>query len=229
MAKGIPLCETGGPEMLPGPAPTLVLVPGLRGDVPDHWQTRLAADRPDALPLPALGRGNASLLTRVIQLDAAVAQIEGPVVLVAHSAGVLVTVHWAARQASRFGSSVARTHPVVGALLATPPALATPLPPEYPSLSTLRDNGWLPIPEERLWFPSILAASSNDPLSDPDRVRGLAEAWGSRLVVLGPVGHLNPASGYGDWAGVQTLLTNLAPRPRAPKPATEMEPQGQPR
>ena len=32
-----------------------------------------------------------------------------------------------------------------------------------------------------------------------DRVAELARAWGGRLVDLGEVGHLNPASGFGDW------------------------------
>jgi len=37
---------------------------------------------------------------RVAALDAALAKIDGPVILVAHSAGVMITVHWA-RQHSR--------------------------------------------------------------------------------------------------------------------------------
>jgi hypothetical protein len=46
-------------------------------------------------------------------------------------------------------------------------------------------------------------------MSDPARVRSFAEAWGSRLHDLGPVGHLNPASGYGDWPQAETLITEL--------------------
>ena len=111
-------------------------------------------------------------------------------ILVAHSAGVLVTAHWAAQY------SPTR---VVGALLATPPALAAELPPEYPSIDELRAHGWLPIPRRPLPFPSIVATSDDDPLGNPVRVRALAKAWGSRLHSLGAVGHLNPASGYGDW------------------------------
>ena len=37
------------------------------------------------------------------------------------------------------------------------------------------------------------------PLGSFDLVAGLARDWGSRLVDLGPVGHLNPASGFGEW------------------------------
>jgi hypothetical protein len=34
---------------------TVVLVPGLRGHVEDHWQTRLAASPPGARTVPPLG------------------------------------------------------------------------------------------------------------------------------------------------------------------------------
>jgi predicted alpha/beta hydrolase family esterase len=61
----------------------------------------------------------------------------------------------------------------------------------------------------RLPFPSIVVASSNDDLGDPHAVRRLAAAWGSRHLDLGPVGHLNPASGYGEWPGAEVLLDVL--------------------
>jgi len=53
---------------------TVVVVPGLRGHVEDHWQTRLAASLPGARTVPPLGR--------------TVQEVDGPVVVVAHSAGV---------------------------------------------------------------------------------------------------------------------------------------------
>lgn len=181
-------------------AATVVLVPGLRGHVEDHWQTRLAVAVPYARTVPPLGRTEPSLLARVRLLDRIVDDVDGPVVLVAHSAGCLVAVHWAATH---------RGSKVRGALLATPPALATELPPEYPSIRQLRDHGWLPIPRRPLPFPSILAASTDDPLGNPVRLQALARAWGSRWHSLGAVGHLNPASGYGDWAEAEELIREL--------------------
>jgi uncharacterized protein len=181
-------------------AATVVLVPGLRGHVEDHWQTRLAASMPGARMVLPLGRTNAALQARVTLLDHVVEQVAGPVILVAHSAGVLVTVHWAAQY------SPTR---VVGALLATPPALADELPPEYPSIVELRARGWLPIPRQPLPFPSIVAESSDDPLSNPFRLGSLAATWGSRVHDLGAVGHLNPASGYGEWPQAVELIDQL--------------------
>ena len=102
-------------------------------------------------------------------LDQIVEDVAGPVVLVAHSAGVLVTVHWAAQY------SPTR---VVGALLVTPAAFAVPLPPGYPSIEQLRAHGWLPVPRRPLPFPSILAVSTDDPLGNAVRLRALARPLG---------------------------------------------------
>ena len=65
------------------------------------------------------------------------------------------------------------------------------------------------MPRERLPFPSIVAASRNDPLGSFERVAALAESWGSRLDDLGAVGHLNPASGYGNWPAAATYMHEL--------------------
>ena len=185
---------------------TVVLVPGLRGHVEDHWQTHLAATLPNARTVPPLGRTWPSLRDRVTLLDRTVADVHGPVVIVAHSAGVLASVHWAATYE---GTAV------VGALLVTPPAFAAPLPPEYPSIAELRTHGWLPIPRRPLPFPSILAGSTDDPLGNPVRLRALANAWGSRTHSLGAVGHLNPASGFGEWPEAIELIEELRNGARA--------------
>jgi len=194
----------------PGPGTVIITVPGLRGDVTDHWQSRLAAALPNVRPVPPLGPQNPSLDERVAALHRTIEATEGPVVLVAHSAGVITTVHWAARHAARPAGRVR------GALLATPPDLAAPLPAAYPSPPALAALGWLPVPRQPLPFPSIVAASADDPLGDPALVRALADAWGSRYRELGAVGHLNPASGYGDWPGAEPLIAELD-HPEAPR------------
>ncbi|MFI5662477.1 RBBP9/YdeN family alpha/beta hydrolase [Streptomyces sp. NPDC051684] len=181
------------------PTPTVVIVPGLRDHVADHWQTHLA-ERFDAVhTVPPLEHDGLSRVARVAALDEVLAPVAGPVVLVAHSAGVLTTVHWARNP----------TRQIHGAFLATPADLERPLPEGYPSVRELERGGWLPIPRRRLPFPSILGISSNDPLADRRHVAGLAEVWGSRPVDLGPVGHLNPASGYGYWPRAEELVRQL--------------------
>lgn len=180
-------------------APTVLIVPGLRDHVPEHWQTLLEARLPKARSVPPLEHDKLSCAARVAALDQALAQIDGPVVLVAHSAGVMITVHWAQRH----------HRPIQGALLATPADLEAPMPAGYPTMDALREHGWLPIPRTPLPFPSILAASTNDPLGDFDRVAQMARDWGSRLVDLGAVGHLNPAAGYGEWPRAEEFLREL--------------------
>ncbi|MGW0026522.1 RBBP9/YdeN family alpha/beta hydrolase [Rhodococcus sp. NPDC003383] len=180
-------------------SPTVVIVPGLRDHVADHWQTLLAERLDDARIVPPLEHHKLDRAARVAALDAVLADIAGPVVLVAHSAGVVTTVHWAQNP----------TRPIQGALLATPADVELPLPDGYPTTGELEHGGWTPIPRRTLPFPSIVAASRNDPLAGFRRVAGMAEAWGSRLVDLGDVGHLNPAAGYGFWSDAETLLQEL--------------------
>ena len=76
-------------------------------------------------------------------------------------------------------------------------------------MDVLRQNGWLPTPRTKLPFPSVVAASTNDPLGQFDRVAELARAWGSRLVNVGAVGHLNPAAGFGEWPQAEALIHDL--------------------
>jgi predicted alpha/beta hydrolase family esterase len=179
---------------------TILFVPGLRDHVAEHWQTLLAAEMPGSHTVPPLEHDKLSCAARVEALDQAVNAIEGPVVLVAHSAGCLMVAHWAQ----------SRRRPIKGALLATPADVSTPLPPGYPKIEDLQANGWLPLPRTRLPFPTLLAASANDPLCGFDRAEEMARDWGSRLISLGEVGHLNPAAGFGPWPGARPLIDELA-------------------
>ncbi|WP_406863597.1 alpha/beta fold hydrolase [Streptomyces sp. HUAS MG47] len=190
--------------------PVVVIVPGLRDHVEEHWQTvladRLTAAGRTVRTVPPLTEDRLSREARVAALDEVVAETAGPVVLVAHSAGVITTVHWSRR-------SPVEQAQVRGALLVTPPDFERPLPEGYPTPEVLDKNGWTPVPRTPLPFPSIVAASSNDPLGSVESVSALARTWGGRLVELGEVGHLNPASGYGPWPRAEELLRELEHAP----------------
>ena len=182
---------------------TVLIVPGLRDAVDDHWQTVLEkslrrASRPVAAVLP-MGREELSCSARVAAIERATQSIEGPIVVVAHSGGCIMLAHWARRT----------KRAVRGALLATPPDFEKPMPEGYPTMEALRAGGWLPVPRKPLLFPSIVAASRNDPLGRFSRVTALASDWGSEVVDLGSVGHLNPASGYGQWTKAESLIARL--------------------
>ena len=183
--------------------PTVLIVPGLRDHVAEHWQTLLAARLPRVRTVPPMGRESLDCAARVVAIDRELMSIGGPVIVVAHSGGVIMLAHWAAWSRR----TLRRVH---GALLATPPDFEEPMPAGYPTIEALRANGWLPVPRQPLPFPSIVAASRNDPLGRFERVQELARAWGSRLADLGEVGHLNPASGYGEWPQARSFIDELA-------------------
>jgi predicted alpha/beta hydrolase family esterase len=179
--------------------PTVLIVPGLRDDVPEHWQTLLAAQLPRVRTVPPMGREDLDCARKVAAIEREAQVIDGPLILVAHSGGVAMVAHWARRT----------RRAVMGALLAAPPDFEKPLPAGYPTLEQLDAGGWLPLPREPLPFPSIVCASRNDPLATFVRIAELARDWGSRLEDIGHVGHLNPASGFGPWPEAHRYIQQL--------------------
>jgi len=181
---------------------TILIVPGLRDHVDDHWQTHLERKLSgvrQVVSVPPLQADKLACAARVAAIQRAVDTIEGPILAVAHSAGVVMLVHWA-RQHAR---------PLQGAVLAAPPDFHSPMPPGYPTRDVLQANGWLPVPRRVLPFPSVVAASTNDPLASFESVARMASDWGSQLVDIGAAGHLNPASGFGAWPLAEELIQRL--------------------
>ena len=121
----------------------------------------------------------------------------------AHSAGVLMTLHWAAKYQPQDQCQIK------GALLVTPPDLHQNWPDNYPSSDSLKEQGWSPLPKQKLPFPSIVIASTNDYLASAEVVENMATVWGSQLVNLGEVGHLNPAAGFGPWIQAEDFIQQL--------------------
>ncbi len=174
------------------PDNTLIL-PGWQNSGPDHWQSRWETlhgyRRVDQHDWMQPRRGD-----WIARLEDVILGTEGPVVLVAHSLGCILTAAWA--QVSR---STAR---VQGALLVAPgDAEREALRPVLPS--------WSPIVRQRLPFPSVLVGSRNDPYCGFERAQGLANDWGSRFVDLGECGHINAESGLGDWPEGHAWLLEL--------------------
>jgi len=180
-------------------AATVLIVPGLREHVAEHWQTLLEARLEKVRSVPPLTTDKLDLAARIRAIQQTLEQIDGPVILVAHSAGVLMVAHWAAQH----------SRAIKGALLATPPDLDAHWPAGYPSPQTLQAQGWNPLPRGPLPFRSVVAASTNDHLASLEAVTHLAEGWGAELRSLGAVGHLNPAAGFGAWPDAELLIQEL--------------------
>lgn len=170
--------------------PVLIL-PGIGGSGPLHWQSRWEALKPDYRRVQVPDWDRPELLAWVSALDAAVSAAATPPVIVAHSLGCLAVAHWAAR------GGRARA-----ALLV---AVPDPAGPEFPEVA----RSFAPVPLTALGFSSRVVASRNDPYGGFEFAQRCATAWGSALTDVGSAGHINAESGLGDWVAGQRLLAEL--------------------
>jgi predicted alpha/beta hydrolase family esterase len=130
------------------------------------------------------------------RLDEVLLATPHTVVLAAHSLGCHLVTAWAAH--SR------HTGRVAAALLVAPPDTErADMPPQL--------FNWRPIVRERLPFPSMVVASSDDPYCASDRAAAMAHDWGSTVAAIGARGHINGQSGLGDWPEGRALLQALCP------------------
>jgi predicted alpha/beta hydrolase family esterase len=58
-------------------------------------------------------------------------------------------------------------------------------------------------------FPAVVVASANDPYVDFERARKFARSWNAQLVEVGDQGHINTASGHGEWREGRSLLARM--------------------
>lgn len=175
-------------------SPRVLLLPGWQNSDTDHWQSRwerrYGYERVQQHEWLRPLRGDWSA-----RLQDTVVDSVQPVVLVAHSLGCILTAWWAAH------SPLAQTK-VCGALLVAPADV------EQENLRTVLP-GWAPVMLQRLPFPSVVVASSDDPYCSLARAQTWAQAWGSTWNTLGPAGHINTDSGLGDWDEGHALLQQL--------------------
>ena len=171
----------------------VLILPGWQNSGPAHWQSRWEAAhsyrRVDQHDWMTPQRGD-----WMARLEDVVLAADGPVVLVAHSLGCMLTAAWAAHS-----KNSAR---VRGALLVAPGD------PEREALRSLLPS-WSPVVRQRLPFPAILVGSRDDPYCTFERAQGFAADWGARLIDLGNAGHINADSGLGDWLQGHAWLAEL--------------------
>lgn len=198
--------------------PLILTVPGLNNSGPGHWQT-LWEERLDNCVRVDLGTWDRPHRnTWVNKLNLAIAGADRPVVLAAHSLGCLAVAWWASLERPR------PDHRVLGALLVAPPEVDF-----FPADERL--SGFAPTPRGPLPFPSILAASRNDPYMGIRMARRLAQSWGSGFADAGAIGHINADSGIGDWPFGRFLLGRIlgsrGGRRRDQRSGTHARPAGQ--
>ncbi|WP_421723647.1 RBBP9/YdeN family alpha/beta hydrolase [Bauldia sp.] len=173
--------------------PTVLIVPGLNGSGPEHWQTYWEHEIPGAVRVVQADWDRPRRAPWVAALVAAVDAHPGAFI-VAHSLGG-PTVAWAVEDRL--------LRDVSGAMLVAPPDVDDIGRIEDP----LRD--FTPMPLSRFPFPTVLVASQNDPYSTITRARFFARRWGAEFVNVGDEGHINADSGLGDWPEGKAILARL--------------------
>ncbi|OYX01717.1 MAG: alpha/beta hydrolase [Rhizobiales bacterium 32-66-8] len=174
----------------------ILILPGLGNSGPGHWQLRWADRMANAAIVEQADWDEPDLDDWVATIDQAARLTTRPVVLVAHSLGVIAVAHAGARLPDN----------VRGAFLVSAPDIE--LSPEAPE----QTYDFRPIPRDPLPFPSMLVASTNDPLCSVDRAVEFATCWGSDFHVAGEAGHINAASGHGPWPEGLLMFTRLLQR-----------------
>ena len=171
----------------------ILILPGLGNSGELHWQSLWERQFPDFQRVEQANWETPVCADWVRQIDEAVmAGDPAKTILVGHSLACITIAYWA----KTFQRAIK------GALLVAPSDTEAT---SYPVGTT----GFTPVPLDQLPFPSIVVTSSSDFYVSLERAAQFAEAWGSELVTIGDAGHINIASGYGQWPDGLDLLQRL--------------------
>jgi uncharacterized protein len=164
-------------------------LPGIGNSGPEHWQTRWEQSDPAFVRIRQRDWDNPARDEWVRALEA---QVRPGDVLVAHSLACLMVARWAETTQVK----------IRGAMLV---AVPDPSGPAFPAQAM----GFSMLPSGRFAFRSLVVVSVDDPYGSVEHARACAGAWGSKLVEIGARGHINAASGLGDWPEGRRLLEEL--------------------
>lgn len=162
----------------------ILIVPGLNGSSDGHWQSHWLSDHPQAVLVDQADWANPHRPWWLHRLKQAVLDQPGALI-VAHSLGAILTAALATSPISRL---------VGGALLVAPADI------ERTSILHARSYEFGAMPTQRLPFPALLVASTDDPYMAFDKAQAAAKRWSVPLINLGEAGHINVQSGFGRWA-----------------------------
>ena len=166
---------------------SILILPGLGGSGPDHWQTAWGKTFPTMQRVEQENWENPVYEHWSARLTQAVAKAERPVVLVAHSLGTSLVMRWSFEQPEH-------AKKVAGAFLVAPTYRD-----RFDALPNAPVRGWGPMILKRLPFASMVVASQDDDRVSFERATAFAKAWGSTLIDAGNLGHMGSAAKLGDW------------------------------
>ena len=163
-----------------------LILPGWQGSGEDHWQTHWQLALPNSSRLEVKDWLQPDPQDWRESLETTLKQLNGPLVLIAHSLGCINLVNWVAQATPEL------LNKIEAALLVAPADVERHGCPE----ALLP---FAPISRQPLPFPALILGSDNDPAATAERVRELAEDWQVPHQILGTVGHINVASGHHRW------------------------------
>ena len=171
---------------------TIFIIPGLGNSEEDHWQSYWERQfgfiriiqKDWETPVCA---DWIETIDRVVS-----ASKSESIILVGHSLACSAIGYWSKRYKRK----------IKGALLVGPSDTEADT---YP----LGTEGFSPMPVHTLPFNSLVVASEDDFYVNIERARFFAEKWGSTLINIGKAGHINVASGFGEWDEGLKLLKQL--------------------
>jgi predicted alpha/beta hydrolase family esterase len=172
---------------------TRLIIPGLNGSGPGHWQHHWLKDDVDAVLVEQRDWARPDLGEWLIQLELALRAHPGAT-LVAHSFGALVAANLAGRPSAS----------LVGAALLVAPCDPDLVRSRHPGVV-----GAAALPCARASFPTLILGSRNDPYMRFVDAKALAEKLNGGFVDLGHAGHVNIDSGHGRWPAGYRLARRL--------------------
>jgi predicted alpha/beta hydrolase family esterase len=164
----------------------VLLVPGIHGSGPAHWQSRWIAQHAGVQCVAQRDWDRPICAEWVAGIERAVGAQAVPVVLVAHSLGCLAVAHWLA------GAAAAAAERLAAVLMV---ALPDPGGPAFPAAAL----GFAPLPGRLPRVPLAVWTSTDDPYAPEGFGERQAAAWGAVHRSFGARGHLNADSALGDW------------------------------
>lgn len=169
------------------------IIPGLGNSGEEHWQTFFEQAGNNFHRIVQQEWDAPDCNDWITAIDKALENYDlSTVVLIGHSLGCITIAHWAKRSAKK----------IKGALLVAPSDIEAPVY-SFPA------TGFTPIPVDKINFRTIVVASENDEWVSLERAKLFAANWGSEFISIGNAGHINAASGYGQWQQGLEILKSL--------------------
>ncbi|SDG87295.1 hypothetical protein SAMN05421827_11269 [Pedobacter terrae] len=169
------------------------IIPGLGNSGPDHWQTHFEKSGDHFIRINQLEWDKPASKDWIEMIEQNLFGYDlADVILIGHSLGCTAIANWAKEYQKK----------IKGALLVAPSDLEAP---HY----TFETIGFDQVPLDKINFKSIVVASSNDEWVTLERARFFAENWGSEFINIGNAGHINAASGFGEWPNGLEILKKL--------------------